>query len=334
MSRLMSAIVCLAAFAGTCLALHALLPPPEVGDVSPKLRFFAAHKDEFETVFVGSSHIHYGVSPSAFDEVLARAGIPNRSFNLGADAMYPPERFYVLEQILAMKPRKLKRLFLEMEDIETWPDDQVSQRAVYWHDWSRTWIILRKILDMGVPEPRRRKLRAVRREREPIAAHLTLLARNVCNVGRAFDLSESFGYDDAEPGWELGPKLDGYIPLATTISGDKALAFEKELAHERSVRLEDVVLDRYAAEAYRHYARQIHNAGATPVFLVSPVHPQVPSKFPGLSPCLLLAYNDPTRYPDLYRSEARMDENHLNPTGADKFTRLIAEDFLKNQSHP
>jgi hypothetical protein len=110
----------------------------------------------------------------------------------------------------------------------------------------------------------------VRRERETIMAHLALLARNVCNVGRAFDLSESFGDDDDQPAWELGPKLDGYVPLATTISGDKALAFEKELAHERSVRLEDVVLDRYAAEAYRHYARQIHAAGATPVFLVSP----------------------------------------------------------------
>jgi hypothetical protein len=70
----MSAIVCLAAFAGTCLALHAVLPPPDVGDVSPKLRFFAAHKDEFETVFVGSSHIHYGVSPSVFDEVLTQPG--------------------------------------------------------------------------------------------------------------------------------------------------------------------------------------------------------------------------------------------------------------------
>src|SRR4051812_10608792 len=190
MSRLMSAIVCLAAFAGTCLALHALLPPPDVGDVSPKLRFFAAHKDEFETVFIGSSHIHYGVSPSVFDEVLARGGIPNRSFNFGADAMYPPERFYVLEQILAMKPRKLKRLFLEMDNIETWmPDDQISQRAVYWHDWNRTSIILRKILDTDMPEPWRRKLRAVRRERETIAAHLALLARNICNVGRAFDVS-------------------------------------------------------------------------------------------------------------------------------------------------
>jgi hypothetical protein len=337
MSRFISVAACLAAFMGTCLALHSVLPPPDVRDVTPKLRFFAAHKDEFDTIFVGSSHIHYGISPVAFDEALERAGIPNRSFNFGADAMYPPERFHVLEQILAMKPRKLKRLFLEMDDIEEthgMPDDQISQRAVYWHDWKRTQIILRKILDTDVDEPWRRKLRALRRGRETIAAHLALLARNVCNVGRAFDLSESFDEDDDGPDWELGPKLDGYVPLATTISGDKAMAFENELARERSLRLEDVVLDRYAAEAYRHYARQIHAAGATPVFLVTPVHPQFPSKFPGLTPCLLLAYNDPVRYPDLYRSDARMDENHLNPTGADKFTRLVAEDFLKNQSHP
>src|SRR5213078_5314247 len=93
--------LCAAAFVCTCLVLHAFLPPPNSGDVSSKLRFFATHKDEFDTIFVGSSRIHNGVAPSIFDQVLAENGIPSRTFNFGGSGMYPPEEFHVLEQILA-----------------------------------------------------------------------------------------------------------------------------------------------------------------------------------------------------------------------------------------
>ena len=333
---LVNAVVALAAFLATCGALHVCLPSPQVRDVSAKLRFFGLHKDEFDTVFLGSSHIHYGVAPSVFDEVLAGAGIQSRTFNLGIDGMCPPEQFYVLDQILAAKPHKLKRLFLEMENIEeTWrPDERISQRAVYWHDWKRTRIVLRKVLNADVHESWKRKWHALRRGRGTIAVQLTLFARNVCNVGRAFDLAESFGPNDDYSEWNLGPKLDGYIPLVTSIFTEKAAGLEKDLAHEISASLENVVIDRYAAGAYRDYARQIRAVGATPILLVTPGHPQLPSKFPGAAPSLLLAYNDPIRYPDLYRFDARMDEYHLNPMGADRFTRLIAEDFLKNRQRP
>jgi hypothetical protein len=327
----LNAITALAAFVCTCSALHAWLPFPQLPGVGPKLRFFAAHSDEFDTIFVGSSHIHYGVSPSAFDDVLAGAGMANHTFNFGADGMHPPEQFYVLEQILAMKPRKLKRVFLEMDNVEvTWlPAQPTSQRAVYWHDWKRTEIILRKILNLDVREPWQRKLRTARRWRETIALHLALFARNLGNVGRAFDLARSLrGGENTE--WELGPNLDGYFPQMMNISQENAAAFENELAREISTGLKDVALDSYAAAAYRDHARQIRNAGATPVLIVTPVYPQFPSRFPEPMPCLLLAYNNPTLYPDFYRTDLRVDQHHLNGAAADKFTRLVATDFLKN----
>jgi hypothetical protein len=325
----------LAAFICTSAALHAWLPSPEVRDVSPKLRFFAAHRDEFDTIFVGSSHVHNDVSPSAFDEVLASAGIPNRSFNFGADGMFPPEQFYLLDQILAMKPPKLKRIFLEIGNVEvTWlPGQENSQRAVYWHDWKRTGIVLRKILEADVDEPWPRKLRTMRRWRGTIIRHLALFGRNLGNVGRAFDLAKSLtGREEAE--WELGPSLDGYFPLTANIPEEKASAFQKELAREESAGIQRVELDPYATAAYRDYAGAIRRTGATPVFMVTPVYPQFPSQFPGVPPALVLAYNDPGRYPDFYRPDFRVDEHHLKASAADKFTRLVAADFLKNTPHP
>jgi hypothetical protein len=327
---------CAAAFVFTCLVLHAFLPTPNIGDVSSKLRFFATHKDEFDTIFVGSSRIHNGVAPSIFDQVLAENGIPSRTFNFGGSGMYPPEEFHVLEQILALNPRNLKRLFLEIDDVQAaWlPGDQTSQRVVAWHDTKSTWLIVRKILDLDVREPLARKLRMLRRARHPLARHLMLWARNISNQGRAFDLAESFaGGNQIE--WEkLGPKLDGHFPTEEVISGEAELAYERELAREQAVNAGNVALDRYAERAYRHYARQIRRRGVSPVFVVAPVFPQFPSKFSGPPPGLVLAYNKPSLYPDFYRSSVRVDAHHLNSTGAIKFSTLIALDFLRNTRQP
>jgi hypothetical protein len=114
---LLSAIATLA-FLGTCCAFHLLLPAPNVSGITTRMQFFAAHMDDYDTIFVGSSRIYAGISPATFDQVMASAGNPSHSFNFGVNGMYPPERFYVLEQIISLKPRKLKRVFIEMDDVQ------------------------------------------------------------------------------------------------------------------------------------------------------------------------------------------------------------------------
>jgi hypothetical protein len=324
------------AFIGTCLVLHVVLPAPVVSEVGLKMRFFAAHKDDFDTIFLGSSRIHSGVAPAVFDGVLAENGVASRTFNFGASGMYPPENFFVLEQILALKPRNLKRVFLEIDDVQaTWlSDNEISQRPVYCHDAKSTWLIIRKVLDLDVGEPLSRKLRMLRSARHTIARHLSFLAMNISNRGRASDLVEtSVGGNDIP--WEkLGPKLDGYFPAEEIVSGEGKRAYKKELAREQAANATNVALDRYADQSYRHYARQIRKFGATPVFLVSPIFPQFPSRFSGSPPGLMLVYNRPSLYPDFYRDTVRVDAHHLNSAGATEFTRLVALDFLKNTSQP
>ena len=329
-------VIAALAFLGTCGAFHLLLPAPFVSGITTRMRFFAAHIDEYDTIFVGSSRIYAGVSPATFDQVMASAGNPSHSFNFGVNGMYPPERFYVLEQILSMKPRKLKRVFIEMDDVQVaWlPDELTSQRVLYWHDWKHTRIILEKILRLDVRGELKWKLRALRKSRGTIALHLMLFARNFANCGRALDLAKSWAGGNQIELLELGPRQDGYFPQFAQISGEKATEYEKELARARLAPGGDVVLDPYADRAYRHFAQQIQSAGASPVFIVTPIYPQAPSKFPGPAPGLVLSYNNPARYPEMYRPEARTNEGHLNSTGAEQFTRLLAEDFLKSGPQP
>ena len=128
-----------------------MLPFPQIDGVSQKLRFFAAHKDEFDTLFIGSSRIYFQISPAIFDGVMRESGSPMRSFNFGIGGMHLPESAYVLEQVLNTKPRNLRWVFIELGELQTkWPHEAAgSRRALYWHDWRRTSLILRKVLGAG-----------------------------------------------------------------------------------------------------------------------------------------------------------------------------------------
>ena len=65
------------AFLLSCIGLRAILPFPEIdGGVSQKFRFFAAHKDEFDTLFIGSSRVYFQISPAIFDRVTRESGMP------------------------------------------------------------------------------------------------------------------------------------------------------------------------------------------------------------------------------------------------------------------
>ena len=65
--------------------------------------------------------------------------------------MYLPETAYLLEQILNLKPRNLRWVFIEYDEVQTkWsPENQTSRRALYWADWKRVSLLLRKLTDAG-----------------------------------------------------------------------------------------------------------------------------------------------------------------------------------------
>jgi hypothetical protein len=44
-----------------------------------------------------------------------------------------------------------------------------------------------------------------------------------------------------------------------------------------------------------------------------------------------MAFNDARAFPSLYLVSSRLDESHLNATGADEFTRLLALRFLSRK---
>jgi hypothetical protein len=332
------------AFLLTCVGLRAILPFPEIdGGVSQKFRFFAAHKDEFDTLFIGSSRVYFQISPAIFDRVTQESGMPTHSFNFGIGGMYLPETAYLLEQILNLKPRNLRWVFIEYDEVQTkWsPENQTSRRALYWADWKRVSLLLRKLTDAGT-DPlwllNPAKLRDIMRRQNDEKSTRSLLTfyagqfeKNYTNVARAGDVLAYFlGSDTKERRASyLGSASNGYVIRPNRMSPSQAATYERGLAAamaEAGTR----PLSPYAVEAYMQCAREVRKIGAAPIFLITPSTTEINVATEGTrTPGVLMAFNDPRTYPNLFRSDVRRDGQHLTKSGAEEFTRIVAANFVE-----
>lgn len=334
MARSVNAAVALIAFAATCAIIHVLLPIPELGALTVKLRFLAAHRDDYDTIFIGSSRTFHGISPAVFDATMASAGFRHHSFNFGGDGVWPPEQFYLLDKLIQMHPRNWRWVFIEMDDVQVELPPQVrgTERSVYWHNLPSTWIIFRKLLALGRTESPARKLNRFLRWSDVLWLHSGLLLRNFANVGHAESIWQSCGVNrsaDLPSTDELGPQRDGYDPLPARLTAAERIAYDAWLANDLR-RSQRKSLDSYADQTYRRYAQQFRELGATAVFYVTPGSMQLlPARFGDEPAPLVLAFNDAVAYPALYRPDVRGDESHLNDVGAAEFSRLLAEQFMK-----
>ena len=332
------------AFFMTCIGLHAVLPFPEIdGGVSQKFRFFAAHKDEFDTLFIGSSRIYFQISPAIFDRVTRESGLPTHSFNFGIGGMYLPESAYLLEQILNLKPRNLRWIFIEYDELQTkWStENQTSRRALYWADWKRVSLLLRKLTDAGadplwLPNPKKLhdivlRQKGAKNTRGLLTFYVTQFERNYTNVSRAADVLDYFFRRDTRErrASYLGAAGDGYVTRPGGMSPSQAATYDRGLAAamaEAGTR----PLSPYAVEAYRQCATEIRSIGATPIFLITPSTTQIniATESTGLAG-VVMAFNNPRAYPSVYRSSVRRDGQHLTKSGAEEFTRIVAANFVE-----
>jgi hypothetical protein len=335
------------AFLLTCTGLHVILPFPAIDDgVSQKLRSFAAHKDEFDTLFIGSSRVYFQISPAIFDRVMREEGIPTRSFNFGIGGMFLPESAYVLEQLLNTKPRNLKWVFIEYDELQTkWAsENQTSRRALYWADWKRTSLLLRKLTDVGIgavwlPSPRKLRDIILCRKGEAntykeLMFHTAQLEKNFVNVARAADILDCFlGRNTSK--WDpkyLGAAGDGYIPKAGGMSASQAAAYERALGLAMGTKPPVSSISPYTVEAYRQCAQKVRAIGAEPIFLITPSATQINIPYRDTKarpPGVVMAFNDPGAYPNLYRSSVRRDQQHLTKSGGEEFTRIMAVNFAE-----
>ncbi len=323
----------LAALCLACAAIHSSLPVPEISEVREKLDFLQAHIDEYDTLFLGTSRVYHGIMPEVFDEANRRAGAHSRSFNAGVDGMHPPEDLYFFEQIAKMRPRRLRRVFIEVNAIQIHVRDanRGTDRMIYWHDLARLAWILRETFDIEPAKHWRATFgRYASAAAEALPTHIDCFLQNMSNIGRGagsrwFLAGRGGGRSRSA---ELGGRGDGYfeMPRSEMTPSERAnyaMRTRNLLSHPR----ESEYGSAPSQKLLRQFVQAVRAIGAEPVLLVMPrtaYGSMVPKPSEGPWP-VVFNFENPARYPALYEESTRADGDHFNGKGAKLFTEMLAQ---------
>jgi hypothetical protein len=320
-----------------------IAPYSGVPMVKEKWEHWRRHKDEFDTVFIGTSRTYRGIMPRLFDELTAAAGVPTHSFNFGIDGMHAPEDAFVAEQLLADPPKNLRHVFLE---IGVFADDFAGNdpdtvRTVYWHDWQRTRLCVRAML---WPKKKRVKWKQWFRaegddpsDASVASTHLRLFFSRSLNLGRGstawtkFALQRGGLREDV-----LGPDRDGFRAmkgngLKPGHDHDEYMARYAERQREPA---KVGPMNRYGDESLLRTVARVRAVGAKPYVLLAPTTSGLRGRPSQQDSLPIFDFCDLAAYPELFVPEHRTDVAHLTAAGADLFTRRVAEKFVAQQRPP
>lgn len=332
----------LGTFALCSIILDRVTPPPKIPVVSSKLEKFAENKDDYNTIFIGSSRIYRHIVPSQFDKLMESRGHKIESYNFGVYAMHVPETYFLLKKILAMKPKNLEFVFIELYDVNLGLDRENlrTNRVIYWHTWEHTLWLYDLILDSDRPLLRKLNL---------LGLHTVPLTYNLANVGKGDRLIRSIlnSEDEENTTFDPGrnrifknPGLDGYLSIdeeTDIVFKNRRQNFLANLDTYRE-KVESIDLPINGVKTLKPYQLQVieeliqvvKDSGATPIFLITPVLEKeahlIAASNQGYVP-ILFSFNDPMKFPSLYDPELRFDIAHLKDRGAKEFTKLLSEKF-------
>jgi hypothetical protein len=322
-----NAAIFLVALATVCAVIRAALPLPIGTGLSDKWFYFGKAKDRYDVLFVGSSRLYHGVIPPQFDaRVKEVSGREMRSFNFACDAVWPPESLWLLRQILALEPARLRWVFLDCMDIVPQLDEHniATQRTATWHDWRHTLMAWRAVAELPLPL----------REKWPLCTrHGTLLLRQWTNQGRGAEwlavesgLAKKKKRPRGEPS-KLWKDAEGYNAESDRPLAEPARAkFQLSVAAQKKGFPPAPIRPSFRT-ALAEIVAEVRAAGAEPILVLTPTV-LAPENFRGLPENVAVwRYHDVNEYPALYEIENHFDRMHLNHAGAQIFTDLLATRF-------
>ena len=346
-------LAALIAFGVATLLLGQMIPSPAIPHnvvfIGPKYDYYQAHKDEYNTLFFGSSRVYNHIAPDVFDQAAnaqtggsqpdtSQAQLAINSYNFGIPAMRAIDSTVLVDEVLKNPPENLKWVFFEttldkgFEPIR----NARTHRSMYWHTWENTGFAWRYILTSEEPWTSKLPL---------MTSHLLPALYRQLNVGRLFNqvLPSEFsereravaaaftaeeGYfpltDESDSGRQefLQPSAQAnYLEQVEALKQSNATAPEVEppLAKNKQMLLERVV-------------RAVRAAGAEPIFIEPPAlstdRDFAAAQQQGVIEHLL-SYRDPEQFPQLYSLDNRWDSSHLTEAAAREFSHLLGEDFAR-----
>jgi hypothetical protein len=355
-------VVFLAFFIITTTVIHDITNrgvPGGIASISPKYEYFAAHKNNYDTLFLGSSVLYRHLDPATFDAAMQDQTLnqhpdrqlDNHSFNFGVGGMRLFENRFLLRELMELKPENLRWVFIEtnLEGLAVESENIRKQRVIYYHDLPSLFMGVNYIL--GTDRAPSEKIQLLYQYIVPTFYHAV-------NLGVFSDLvfwQHRWNWDFAS---QLGSNFNGYIPLdAETeksfidrrenfvrrnennpnsnylkrVENTKAIIQRLESKRDRAQPLPP-----QKVAMLREMVQMVEAQGAHPIFLIPPAlykpkelraqEELMLAQRDGIIP-VVLDFRDPDQYPELYEIGDRFDGRYLNNQGAQRFSQILAQEF-------
>jgi len=344
------ASVLLAALAGFTLANRAVVAlrpwPSEVG-LAAKVEHLRADAGAYDVYVIGSSATYYGLRPRTLERTLSERGHQVRVFNLGVGGMGSYEQVHLTRWLLARARPALVCYEEPRFDPLLWYPEIKNPRYVHWHDVRTTLAALRGLRFVKAPPPYKAEAYAATWHGDWKVAvaleHLTLCGMQITalgdgprSVGRLFGLGAPLAPSPAqlaaEAGWvDIAAEPDAGALRQNERFRAEAQAWDSKVAEIRAQNEQRVDLAAtFDLQALAELEALFAAHGVPVVWYATPRATGDPTlatlaEAGRLRP--YLAYNRPDLAPELFEAAVRWDPNHLDASGAERFSERFGRDL-------
>lgn len=308
----------------------------EVAGLRLKKEIFDEHKDEFNTVFIGSSRTYNQVNPAVFDEITG-----NRSYNLAFSAVQPFRIFDLIAETAKARP-DLDYVFIEMSPLPRLFGSFKSPEHLRAVDERRYGVAVEFFRNNNLPN---------RFQYQSIKDYSKLMAykyigfnsakrwRAVLNIPEPRERFIDFGIYESKGFFPTDSVANPNAPLRKRqrnfeLHPEEMLKYDHSTDSVINVQGYNTAYDAFIDEWYN--TTQLFNEKTQVILLIPPRNPwnsinqttklKVFLEEKGVE---IYDFSDSDNYPMLYEPINSNDEVHLNLRGSNIYTRIIAERLLE-----
>ncbi|WP_341528541.1 hypothetical protein WKK05_04185 [Nostoc sp. UHCC 0302] len=351
-------IIFIIALISTAGLINTILPssntPQNLDDVSTKFQYFAKHKDDYDVIFFGSSTTYQGVIPKIFDETMAANGNNIKSFNFGIMAANIVEMDFYLQKTLALKPAKLKWVFLDCLVNNFMENAPTAPKNVYWHTPIKTIENFHLIAETNY---------SLKDKISGFYANSVSFLYRWLGIGHFSNYWQqkaeklaSYGLPTVVSNNDKLVEEAGYYAMDWMKDSEKLKksfqlnyleSYQQRLAQAKLGVLQSNdtsthLINSYGIKMIKKIVSRIENSESfsmnkiVPIFFIPPIldsdadHYSIARAYDLGYISNLFAFNDPNTFATLYELDYRADGRHLNHQGAQEFTRALAAEFFEH----
>jgi hypothetical protein len=323
--------------------LHDVEPLPFWSWSRNKVNWIQEHGEEYDTLFFGSSRMHYGLRPDVFDARMAELGTPTKSFNFALSGLRMHDAAHMLDWVVAHKPSSLKRAVIELHSFEQSirGDQWFSDQDLEMHAPDVFWTRMQSVAISNTPMIDKAK------QAQYVLMHS---ASNALRLGQGGRITQDWlakanggrlpkAYDVADRGWQSVAS----VQLPHMVKEHEEFPsmrehFERQLSW-KALKAPMPFLDGgFNAAAIRRQASMLRAAGIEPIYVVMPTYSNDFFGRDGVADIAkevrVLELDDPAPNRPLYDWSDYYDASHLNAEGASLFSRYLAERIVEVEPLP